>query len=343
MLGAVLSVVTPIFNERENLPELARRLSAAAGAVGAAVGGWEVVFVDDGSSDGSGAMLADLAAADDRLKVVTLSRNFGHQPAITAGLAHAAGEAIVLIDGDLQDPPELIGELVEAWRGGAQVVLAERTGRDDAVGGRGLGFRLFYPVLKLLSDLPEPPGSGIFGLLDRRVADELLKLPERNRFIPGLRSWLGFEVARVSYHRADRAGGEPKQTLGRLVRYAADAVVSFSTKPLRLAIYLGLLSSVAAFGLALFYVGEKILLDKPPNGFTTIIVCVLLLGGVQLVTVGILGEYVGRIYDEVKQRPLYVVSRRQGFDAKPVVRREVRGVDSHAPTGRRPKADAVTA
>ncbi|MEM6560608.1 MAG: glycosyltransferase family 2 protein [Planctomycetota bacterium] len=322
----MLSIVVPIYNEQENLPELSRRLQEACDATGLT---WEVLFVDDGSADGSGEVLEALHESDPRMKVLTLSRNFGHQPAVSAGLAEATGEAVVLIDGDLQDPPELIPELVQRWREGADVVLAERRSRADASMRnplRALGFRLFYPVFRRVSDLPTTPDAGIFGLMDRKVVDELNAMPERSRFIPGLRAWLGFRTATVHYDRADRAAGAPKQTLYRLAKYAADGMFSFSTKPLKLATLLGFLVSLGSLWLAAYYAVSKWINDKPTDGFTTTIVVVLFLGGVQLITVGILGEYIGRIYEEVKQRPLYVIRRKLGVGdqpPRPVVRREV--------------------
>ena len=334
----MLSIVVPIFNERENLPELARRLRGAADDAG---GPWEVVFVDDGSRDGSAEILRGLHEGDARFKVVSLSRNFGHQPAVTAGLDAARGDAVVLIDGDLQDPPEVIPLMVERWRAGAEVVTAERASRGDAGWRspvRGLGFRLFYPLFRRFSDLPDAPDAGIFGLMDRRVVEHLRAMPERSRFIPGLRSWLGFRVEAVPYQRADRAAGKPKQTLPRLVKYAADATVSFSTKPLRLATWAGFLVSALALWLGCYYIFSYYFNDKKPTGFTTQIVAVFFLGGVQLISIGILGEYVGRIYDEVKQRPLYVVRDRLGFTPpKPRRRKPRRPVMAEAlPTEPRP-------
>ena len=307
----MISVVVPIFNEQENLPELRRRLTAALDATG---DDWEVVLVDDGSADASAATARRFHGEDPRFKLVELSRNFGHQPAVTAGIHHARGDCVVLIDGDLQDPPEVIPQLVAKWREGYPVVLGERRSRADGRGARGVGFRLFYPVLHYVTDLPDGPDAGIFGLMDRAVVEEFDKLPERNRFIPGLRTWLGFRQTSVPYDRDDRAAGSPKQTLRRLVHYAMDAIFSFSYKPLRAATYLGFVVSTVAFVLAAWYFVTFFAFKKQAGtGFTTIVLSVLFLGGVQLICVGILGEYVGRIYEEVKQRPLYVVKGRLGL------------------------------
>lgn len=308
----MISVVVPIFNEQENLPVLRRRLAAALDQTQEA---WEVVFVNDGSRDGSLELLRGFHEEDPRVKVINLSRNFGHQPAVTAGVHHATGDCVILIDGDLQDPPEVIPEMVARWREGFQVVLGERTSRQDRA-LRGVGFRLFYPIYRRISDLPAGPDAGIFGLMDRRVVDEFNKLPERNRFIPGLRGWLGFRTTSVQYDRQDRAAGVPKQTLRRLIRYAMDGMISFSNKPLRWVSYTGFMISGITFVLAIYYLVTFFLYDKEAGqGFTTIILCVLFLGGVQLISIGILGEYIGRIYEEIKQRPLYIVQERIGIDA----------------------------
>jgi dolichol-phosphate mannosyltransferase len=307
----MVSVVVPIFNEQENLPQLRRRLAEALDRVGR---DWEVVFVNDGSRDRSEELLEQIHREDPRFKLLHLSRNFGHQPAVSAGIHHARGDCVVLIDGDLQDPPEVIPQLVEAWRAGAKVVLAER--RTRAEGGlRGLGFRLFYPLLRRVSDLPGAPDAGIFGLMDRVVVEAFNRLPERNRFIPGLRSWLGFSTTSVLYDRQDRAAGKPKQTVRKLVNYALDGILSFSYRPLRWVTALGLVVSSFTFLGAVAYV-LYVLIAQPPNlgtGFFTTIVAILFLGGVQLVSIGVVGEYVGRIYEEIKQRPLYVVRDKRGW------------------------------
>jgi dolichol-phosphate mannosyltransferase len=307
----VISVVVPIFNEQENLPELRRRLTAALEQTSEP---WEVVMVNDGSRDRSPELIRGYHADDPRIKLVDLSRNFGHQPAVTAGIHHARGDCVILIDGDLQDPPEVIPQMVQEWRAGNQVVLGERISRANDGVARGIGFRLFYPILRAMTDLPSAPDAGIFGLMDRRVVDEFNKLPERNRFIPGLRSWLGFKQASVMYDRTDRAAGKPKQTLRRLIHYAMDAIFSFSYRPLRWVTWMGIFVSTITFGLAIWYIFDFFYHRKPITGFTTTIVCVLFLGGVQMIAIGILGEYIGRIYEEIKQRPLYVVREKLGLD-----------------------------
>jgi dolichol-phosphate mannosyltransferase len=310
----MISVVVPIYNEQENLAQLRRRLSQALQETQEP---WEMVLVDDGSQDQSPEILRQFHEQDPRIKVLTLSRNFGHQPAVTAGMHHAGGDCVILIDGDLQDPPEVIPEMVRKWKEGFQVVLAQRSSRTER-GARGVGFRLFYPILRTFTDLPSAPDAGIFGLMDRAVVEQFNRLPERNRFIPGLRNWLGFRQAAVLYDRADRAAGKPKQNLARLIRYAADGMVSFSYRPLRVATWMGFCASGVSFVLALFYFVTFFAFHKSSGGgFTTLILSVLFLGGVQLIAVGILGEYIGRIYEEVKQRPLYVVRERLGLSPPP--------------------------
>lgn len=308
-----VSVVVPIYNEKENLPELRRRLVAALTQTGRT---WEWVAVNDGSRDGSDGILKGFHQEEARIKLVSLSRNFGHQPAVTAGIHAATGKCVILIDGDLQDPPEVIPQMVEMWLAGFDVVLGERTARAER-GTRGIGFRLFYPLLRLVTDLPSAPDAGIFGLMDRRVVDEFNKLPERNRFIPGLRSWLGFKTGSVLYERQERAAGKPKQTLRRLLKYAIDGMLSFSYKPLKAVTAFGFIVAGVGFLTAIFFVIRRLTGHDPAvTGFTTLLVMTMLLGGIQLICVGILGEYVGRIYEEVKQRPLYVVGEKVGFGGR---------------------------
>jgi dolichol-phosphate mannosyltransferase len=307
----MISLVVPIYNEQENLPEFRQRAVAALECTGRP---WEIIFVNDGSRDRSGQLLDEFHRADARMKILTLSRNFGHQPAVTAGIHHARGDCVILIDGDLQDPPEVIPALINKWAEGFQVVVGQRASRMDR-GVRGAGFRLFYPVLRYLTDLPNGADAGIFGLMDRAVVEQFNKLPERSRFIPGLRSWLGFRQAAVTYDRQERAAGKPKQTLRRLMRYAMDAMLSFSNKPLRIATYTGFIISLLAFLLGVWFLVTFFAFHKQSgSGFTTTIICVLFLGGVQLITIGILGEYLGRIYEEIKQRPLYIVQEAIGLD-----------------------------
>jgi polyisoprenyl-phosphate glycosyltransferase len=306
----MISVVVPIYNEEEVIDALHREVAAVMDELGRP---WEVVYVNDGSRDRSLELLLGRQEADPHVVVVDLSRNWGHQPALTAGLSVARGDAVVLMDGDLQDPPSVVRDLVAAWEGGAQVVVAERRSRAEG-GLRGRLFPLFYKVLGLLSDYPIPLNAGIFGLLDRQAVDAINRLTESNRYLPGLRAWVGYRTAVVRYDRADRAAGEPKQTLWKLARYALDAIFSFSYKPLRLSLVLGLLAAGFAmvYGVALLIcrlLGIGMFGQPVVPGYTSTIVSILFLGGVQLICVGLLGEYIGRIYDEVKRRPLFLVQR----------------------------------
>jgi glycosyltransferase involved in cell wall biosynthesis len=306
-----LDIVIPIYNEQENLEELFNQLIKVNDTLEEV--SWRVIYVNDGSRDASMQMMLQQAERDPRFHILDLSRNFGHQAAITAGLGQTTGDAAVIMDGDLQDPPELIPELVKKWQEGAQVVRAERKSRKEK-GIRRVGFELFHKVFKWVSDFPIPAQSGIFGLLDKQVVKELNKFPEKNRFLPGLRSWVGFSQAVVYYDRPERAAGEPKQSLKRLIRYALDAVFSFSYKPLRIMTGLGLVISVSGFLLAMFFAIRRIIgVEVAATGFTTLVTLILFLGGVQLVAVGLLGEYLARIYDEVKQRPLFIVKKRHGL------------------------------
>jgi glycosyltransferase involved in cell wall biosynthesis len=307
-----LAVVIPIYNERENLPELHRRLREVFDCMPDVAA--TVIYVNDGSRDESAGIIRQQQAADPRFTLLDLSRNFGHQAAITAGLAAADADAVVVMDGDLQDPPEVIPDLVACWRAGAEVVRAERRTRAER-GIRRLGFMAFYRLLGWINDFPIPAQAGVFGLLDRQALDELNRLPERNRFLPGLRAWIGFDQRTVLYDRPDRAGGAPKQSLRRLTRYALDAIFGFSYKPLRLMMVAGLAISLAGFLLAAFFIIRRLTgAEIAETGFTTLVTLSLFLGGVQLIAIGLLGEYLGRIYDEVKQRPLYIVRRQSTHD-----------------------------
>ncbi len=305
-----ISVVLPVFDERETLPELHRRLSAVLTALGEP---FEMIFVDDGSRDGSAELLYRLQQSDHQVRVLRLSRNFGHQTAISAGIDHARGDAIVLMDADLQDPPEELPALLDHWRQGAQVVYAVRQQRKEAWPMRA-AYSFFYRLLRQLANVEIPLDSGDFCVMDRCVADVLRQMPERNRFLRGIRSWIGFRQVGVPYQRAARFAGRPKYNLFRLLRLAFDGFFSFSYVPLRLASLFGLVVSFLGFLLSLWTIYKRFTLPEFPSGFATIVVGMMFLGGIQLIALGVIGEYVGRIFDEVKQRPLYIVSQRWGFD-----------------------------
>jgi polyisoprenyl-phosphate glycosyltransferase len=305
----LVSVVAPMHDEEDVVGAFHARTAAALDRLD-----YELILVDDGSRDRTGERLRALAAADERTKVVTLSRNFGHQAAISAGLEHARGDVVVMIDGDLQDPPELIGEMVSAWRRGADVVYAVRESREGETRFKLATARWFYRVFAKLARIELAQDSGDFRLMDRAPLEALLSMPERTRFLRGMTVWVGFTQTAVKYRREARPGGETKFTPGRMLRFAFDAITSFSHAPLQAATLLGFAFSILSF-LAIPLAVVARYADIYTRGVPTTIVIILLLGGIQLITVGIIGEYVGRIYDEVKHRPLYVVRDRVNVEA----------------------------
>lgn len=308
-----LSVVVPVYNEEAVLPAFFERLAATLDLLPC---GAEVLFVDDGSLDRSAAILDDFAGRDPRVRVIGFTRNFGHQAALCAGLDHCRGAAAVMIDADLQDPPELIRDFHAAWKQGCDVVYGERRRlREGAL--KRVVYHLFYRLLRSLASIDIPLDTGDFSLVDRRVIDGLKALPERTRFLRGLRSWVGYRQRGIQYVREARSLGESKYPLGKLIKLAFDGIVSFSTVPLRLALYLGTLVSMAAGLLILVLVYLRLSGSFDLPGWTSLMVIVLFLGGIQLITVGIVGEYVARIYEEVKARPLYLVARTRGFSPEP--------------------------
>jgi dolichol-phosphate mannosyltransferase len=300
----LLSIVAPMYEEEEIVGRFAERVAAALDGVD-----YELILVDDGSKDRTAAAMADVAASDARVKVVALSRNFGHQPALTAGLDHARGDAVVMMDGDLQDPPEVIPEMVDRWRQGIDVVYAVRQQRLGETRFKRTSARWFYKLFRRLTRLDLPVESGDFRLMDRRALEALLAMPERNRFLRGMTVWIGFTQAAVPFVRDERSTGVTKYPLRKMLRFSFDAITSFSSAPLQWATFMGFLFSGLAFlAIPLAIVARYTNIYE--RGVPTTIVVVLLLGGIQLITVGIIGEYVGRIYDEVKHRPLYVVRER---------------------------------
>ena len=301
MSGELVSVVAPAYDEADLIATFVQRTLAALEGEQA-----ELVVVDDGSRDGTGDLLDDLAAREPRLRVVHLSRNFGHQAALTAGLEHARGEAVVMIDADLQDPPEVIPRMLQEWRRGVDVVYAVRTQRPGESRFKLRTAHWFYRLFDALTDVHMEPDAGDFRLLSRRALTALLAMPERSRFLRGMTAWVGFTQIGIPYERDRRSAGHTKYTLTRMLRFSIDAISSFSHAPLRLATYLGFVLAAIAFLAMPVIVGLR-LAGAYQSGFATITLIVLLLGGIQLIAIGILGEYLGRIYDEVKQRPLYVV------------------------------------
>ncbi len=318
MAGRTVSVVVPLYDEEAVVGSLLDRLAAVADE---SPDRYEFVFVDDGSQDGTFAALSAGVRRFRRWQLLRLSRNFGQQGAFVAGMSVAAGDAIICMDGDLQDPPEVIPRLVEAWWGGARVVIAQRRHRAER-GWRRLAFAAFHRLFHRLSGGLMPMDSGTFGLIDREVAAHLLRLSERAYFFPGLRCWVGFPQAVVGYERAARAGGRPKQGFGRLMNYAWDALTSFSDAPLRLitgaGFALSALGCLYALGLVAirvcqFFGGFK---SVEVLGFTTVAVAVFTLAGVQLFCLGVVGQYLAKVYVEVKRRPLYIVESAQASEAR---------------------------
>src|SRR3954449_12969986 len=304
----LLSVVAPMYEEEEIVARFAERVAAALTGVD-----YELILVDDGSKDRTAEAMAAAAADNPRVKVIALSRNFGHQPALTAGLDHARGDAVVMLDGDLQDPPEVIPEMLEQWRNGIDVVYAVRQERLGETVFKRTSARWFYRVFRRLTRMNLAVESGDFRLMDRRALDALLSMPERNRFLRGMTVWIGFTQTAVAFVREERTAGVTKYPLRKMLRFSFDAITSFSSAPLQWATFLGFVFSGLAFlAIPLAIVARYTNIYE--RGVPSIVVVVLLLGGIQLITVGIIGEYVGRIYDEVKHRPLYVVGKRVNLD-----------------------------
>jgi len=313
----LISVVIPCYNEEEVLPQLFARLGAAAETWGEE---YEILLVDDGSRDATWQLILEQHARDERWRGISFSRNFGQQVAVSAGIQYARGCAVILMDTDLQDPPEQIESLIAAWKKGYEVVYAVRATRKENIAKRA-AFRTFYQMLHSLAEIDIPLDSGLFSLMDRRVVNVLKAMPERNRFVPGLRSWAGFRQIGIEFDRGARAAGEVKNTLSRLTNLALDGMISFSTLPLRMATYLGFAVAFAAFLGAAFTLVKRIFVDwfakmgfPFVQGFSSLFIGMLFLGGVQLICLGILGEYLGRIYEEVKGRPLWTIRETAGLE-----------------------------
>jgi len=304
----LLSVVAPMLDEEATASAFCARVAVALGSTP-----YELVVVDDGSADRTPEILDRIADHDPRVRVIHMSRRFGHQVALTAGLDHARGDAVVFIDGDLQDPPEVIPDLVASWRDGADVVVAKRRVREGETRFKLLTARGFYALMGKLTHVPLEPNAGDFRLLDRRAADALGELREANRFLRGMTAWVGFDTAVVEYDRDARGAGATKFSFGRMVRFAWDGVTSFSHVPLQIATLLGLAFALVALALLPLTVVARYA-GIYERGVPSVLFAILLIGGIQLMTLGVIGEYVGRIYDEVKRRPLYVVKRAKNLD-----------------------------
>jgi glycosyltransferase involved in cell wall biosynthesis len=314
-----VSVAIAVYNEAENLSQLLERLGRVLGDLPG--GPHEMLFVDDGSRDATLAILESYAARDSRVRVISLSRNFGHQSALTAALDHVSGDVVVVMDGDLQDSPEAIPRFLESYKAGHDVVYAVRTNRKEGLLLRTSYF-LFYRLAAALSDLELPVGSGDFGLLSRRVVEQLRETRERHRYLRGLRSWVGFRQTGIEVDREARGAGESKYGARGLFKLAFDGIFAFSVLPIRLATWIGVFAVAGASLFGLYALYARFFLDQSPAGFTSLILVLIFFAGVQLLFLGVIGEYVGRTYEEVKQRPVYVVGKTVGIEASQS-RREV--------------------
>lgn len=308
---ALLSLVIPCYNEEEVIAETITRIKEFCSELVDLE--TELIFIDDGSQDHTLSLLRAASTEDARVKVICFARNFGHQIAVTAGLDAARGDAVVLIDADLQDPPEVIHQMIAKWRAGYDVVYGTRIERQGESIFKRTSARGFYRLLNNLSDVPIPLDTGDFRLMSRIVVDSLREMPERDRFVRGMVSWVGFKQTAIPYKRAKRFAGESKYPLRKMLRFATDGILSVSTKPLQMSIGLGMLAACLALGGILYAIGMRIFTDIWVEGWTALMIAILFLGGVQLICVGILGEYIGRIYNEVKHRPLYIVEEYLGF------------------------------
>lgn len=307
----MISIIIPVYNEEKIIQELLERLKNSIKNIGL----YEIIFVDDGSTDKTRGIILESMREIPEIKYIRFSRNFGHQIAITAGLKNASGQAAVIIDGDLQDPPELIPDFIKKWHEGARIVYAIRKKRKENIFKRA-SYSIYYRILAKIANINIPLDSGDFCLIDREAIDFLNALPEHNRFIRGLRSWTGFESAGIEYERDARFAGETKYTFGKLVKLALDGVTGFSVVPLRLAVYLGFAFAIFAFIFGLAIIIRKIFFFIDVDGWASLSVIVLFMAGIQLAVIGILGEYIGRIYIEAQNRPFYVIKETVGFNKK---------------------------
>jgi glycosyltransferase involved in cell wall biosynthesis len=317
----MISLVIPCYNEQEVLPALYSRLTTAAATWDTP---YEVIVIDDGSHDESWNILNTFRETDNRWKILRFSRNFGHQTAISAGIWHASGDCVIIMDADLQDPPEFLEQMIAQWKSGYEVVYAIREKRKENIIKR-FSYSAFYRILARIANINIPLDSGDFCLLDRKVVDVMNSMPEKNRFVRGLRSWIGFRQIGVTYERDARAAGTVKYTVPKLMRLALDGIFSFSTTPLKLSTYLGFLSSLFALIGIIHTLFQRLWLSREEfaqlRGYSTILITILFLGGVQLISIGIIGEYLGRIFDEVKSRPTWIIRDAIGFetDSAPTV------------------------
>ncbi|MBC1915091.1 glycosyltransferase family 2 protein [Listeria seeligeri] len=304
------SCIVPVFNEEEVLLKTYQRLTEVMQSLD---GTYEIIFVNDGSRDSTRSILQKLSTEDSSVKALHFSRNFGHQIAITAGANYASGKAVIVIDADLQDPPELIVQMVEKWKEGYQVVYAQRLKRNGETFFKKQSASLFYRILSKLTDISIPVDTGDFRLMDAQVCHELAGLHEKNPFVRGQVSWLGFKQTAIHYERDERAAGETKYPLKKMIKLSIDGITSFSYRPLKLASYLGVITAFIGFVYLIIVLFQRFFTDTTLTGWTSIIILQLVFGGTILFILGLIGEYIGRIYDEVKDRPLYIIEEENGF------------------------------
>lgn len=305
------SIVVPVYNEEAVAEECYTRLTDVMQSISES---YEIIFVDDGSWDRTNELITSFCEKDRHIRLITFSRNFGHQAAISAGMDMSCGKAVIIIDADLQDPPEVIVEMVEKWKEGFDVVYGQREKRNGESIFKRITAKLFYRFLATQTDVDIPVDTGDFRLLDRRVCDVLNSLTEKNRYVRGLVSFAGFRQTAVRYVRDERFAGETKYPLKKMVNFAVDATTSFSKKPLKLAGYTGFILSFASFAYLFFTIYLKLFTDRTVSGWASILSVSLFFNGVVLIMLGIIGEYIGRIYDEVKNRPLYIIKDKKGFE-----------------------------
>lgn len=305
------SVVIPAYNEQAVLGECYRRLTKVMESIGDS---YELIFVDDGSRDKTAAIISELCEKDSHVRLISFSRNFGHQIAVTAGMEASTGQAVVVIDADLQDPPEVIPQMIDRWQAGFDVVYGKRISREGETVFKKLTAKLFYRLLKALTNVEIPVDTGDFRLIDRKVCDVMNGLTEQNRYVRGLVSWVGFRQIAVLYHRQERFACETKYPFKKMLKFAIDGITTFSYKPLKLATYVGFLVSFFSFLYLLMVIYLKLFTDRTVSGWASTLSVSLIFNGVVLIMLGIIGEYIGRIYDEAKNRPLYVIREKKGFD-----------------------------
>ena len=315
-MSPILSIIVPCFNEAEVIRATHERLIRTLVPLGES---FEILYINDGSRDVTLEILSQLASHDDRVKVINFARNFGHQAAVSAGLEYAGGAAIVIIDADLQDPPEVIGAMVKKWREGFDVVYGQRIARAGETAFKKFTADLFYRLLNLLSDTDIPQNVGDFRLIDRRIARIISQMPERHRFLRGMISWVGFRQCALPYSREARFAGKTKYPLRKMMRFASDGVISFSTAPLKISVWLGLFCAGLAVVLILYAAGARLFTNQWVSGWAFISIAISFFSGVQLVAIGVIGSYIGRIFEEAKGRPLFVIEGLRGFAEQPAL------------------------